>query len=359
MALLKRHINLKELLIHVFVWLCFSLIPITTAFSLDFKKVPTELYYRLPLMPILFYVNYFVLVPKLLLKKRILVYILVSVLFLTAFNYVMVKVIPHSAFATMDKEVIRSEMLKRDMPIPIMKGMRYGIPMVFSLAIFLLGGIFSLVIDFYKRERLSKSMENQQKEMELQFLRTQLNPHFLFNSLNSIYSLVRRKSDDAPEAVITLSELMRYMLYEVGETKVPLEKEINYIKHYIALQRLRLKNTEAVNLNVHGDTKHLKIHPLLLISFIENAFKYGTDYKGNTKIDIVITIENNRLNFKVDNIVGLYKKDETSSGVGLKNIENQLHYLYKDKHQLTTKIEDGYYKVDLVLKLEHDDLHNH
>ncbi|WP_299364111.1 sensor histidine kinase [Winogradskyella sp.] len=358
MAVFKKYVNFKELSIHLFVWLCFSLIPLTTASSLDFEKVPAEVYYKLPLMPILFYTNYFILVPKLLLKKRIFIYILASVLFLSAFNYLMVNVLPHSAFAPINNQVIKDQMIKRQMSIPLLKGIRYAMPLVFSLSIFLLGGIFSLVIDFYKRERLSKSMENQQKEMELQFLRTQLNPHFLFNSLNSIYSLVRSKSDDASEAVITLSELMRYMLYEVGETKVPLEKEINYIKHYIALQRLRLKNTENVKLNVHGDTKHLKIHPLLLISFIENAFKYGTDYQGNTKINIAISVKENRLFFNVENIIGLYKKDETNSGVGLKNIENQLNYLYKDSHQLITKIEDGYYKVDLSLKLEQDDMHN-
>ncbi|MEM9678724.1 MAG: histidine kinase [Bacteroidota bacterium] len=166
-----------------------------------------------------------------------------------------------------------------------------------------------------------------------------------------MYSLVRSKSDEAPEAVITLSELMRYMLYEVGEGKVLLEKEINYIKHYIALQRLRLKNAEDVKLNIHGDTKNLKIHPLLLLTFIENAFKYGTDYQGNTHIGIQIDIVDDMLHFKSKNIIGLYKKDTENSGVGLKNIKNQLNYLYNGSHSLDIDTEDSYYKVDLKLKL--------
>ncbi|WP_299109821.1 sensor histidine kinase [uncultured Winogradskyella sp.] len=237
-------------------------------------------------------------------------------------------------------------------------GIRHAIPIVFSLSIFLLGGIFSLVVDFYKRDRESKELENEQKEIKLQFLRNQLNPHFLFNSLNSIYSLVRSKSDNAPEAVITLSELMRYMLYEAGDEQVPLEKEMNYIQNYIALQRLRLKNTEAVKLNIKGETRHLKIYPLLLISFIENAFKYGTDYKGNTHIDIKIIVENDKLIFNVENIVGLYKRDDKNSGVGLENIKNQLNHLYSNNHELTIEQDKTHYRVYLTINLNKNEMYN-
>ncbi|MBV7267745.1 sensor histidine kinase [Winogradskyella luteola] len=349
---MKNVPHLKELFIHISVWLCFSLIPITTSFF-ELDRVPSNVYSKILLMPILFYSNYFIFVPKLLLRRKVLLYIVTSVLFLVVFNYLTIKIVPNASLDTLQEEI-----LKRRGDIPFLRGMRYMMPLIFSLSIFLLGGIFSLVIDFYKRDRLSKQLESNKKEIELQFLRTQLNPHFLFNSLNSIYSLVRSKSDDAEEAVITLSELMRYMLYEVGEAKVPLEKEINYIKHYIALQRLRLKNSEDVKLNIHGETKHLKIHPLLLISFIENAFKYGTDYRGNTHVNILIEINENLLSFKAENIIGFYKKDETNSGVGLKNIENQLNHLYNGSHKLITKTENGYYKVDLSLKLEQNEMHN-
>ena len=233
----------------------------------------------------------------------------------------------------------------------LIRGLKYVMPLIFILSIFLLGGIFSLVIDFYKRERKAKQLETNKKDMELQFLRTQMNPHFLFNSLNSIYSLVRKKSDDAPEAVITLSELMRYMLYEIGEDKVPLEKEINYIKNYIQLQRLRIKNNENVKMNIHGDTKNQEIYPLILISFIENAFKYGTDYKGNTNVEIMVNIVDNLLDFKVKNKIGTYNRDNDNSGIGLSNIKNQLNYLYNGKHQLKISDKYGFYNVDLKLNL--------
>ncbi|SDH28956.1 sensor histidine kinase [Winogradskyella thalassocola] len=349
--MLTKKISYKELIVHTVIWLCISIFPLLTAY-IDLGEIPSDMYLKQLMRPILFYVNYLVFVPYILLKRKLLLYIVVSILFLVLYNY-----ISETLFTNTIGEEFRRRIGPPNRPGGRF-GMRHAIPLVFSLSIFLLGGIFSLVVDFYKRDRLSKELENEQKEIKLQFLRNQLNPHFLFNSLNSIYALVRSKSDDAPEAVITLSELMRYMLYEAGNNQVTLEKEINYIKNYIALQRLRLKNTEAVKLNIKGETRNLKIYSLLLISFIENAFKYGTDYKGNTHIDIKIIVENNKLSLNVENIIGLYKRDDKNSGVGLENIKNQLNYLYKNNHELTIEEDNSYYRVHLTLNLNDDEVHN-
>ncbi|GAA4274510.1 hypothetical protein GCM10022258_38060 [Aquimarina gracilis] len=235
---------------------------------------------------------------------------------------------------------------------PPVKDMRYAMRGVFLFAFFLLGGIFCLMVDFYKRDKLSKETEAQRTETELQFLKAQLNPHFLFNSLNSVYSLVRNKSNDAPEAVLTLSELMRYMLYEANQEIVPLIKEIEYIKNYVSLQRLRLSNSEDVKLSIKGEYEKKKIYPLLLISFIENAFKYGTDFKGVTDINIRIEVIENTLKFNVSNIIGVYRKNKSNSGVGLTNIKNRLELLYPDLHTLGIKEDNGRYMVDLILILE-------
>ncbi|NRR92265.1 sensor histidine kinase [Winogradskyella undariae] len=331
---------------HIIIWLCISIFPLLTAY-IDLGEIPSAMYFRQVIRPILFYVNYLFLVPYILLKRKLGLYVIVSILFLLLYNYVGEELIA-SHFASQFIDMPKSPSGRPGGPLVI----RHAIPLVFSFSIFLLGGIFSLVVDFYKRDRESKELENEQKEIKLQFLRNQLNPHFLFNSLNSIYSLVRSKSDNAPEAVITLSELMRYMLYEAKDEKVALEKEMNYIQHYIALQRLRLKNTEAVKLNIKGETKNLKIYPLLLISFIENAFKYGTDYKGNTHIDIKIEVVGNKFYFHIENIIGLYKRDDKNSGVGLENIKNQFNYLYKNNHELTITEDKSYYRVHLTLNLE-------
>ncbi|MEO9570225.1 MAG: histidine kinase, partial [Polaribacter sp.] len=179
----------------------------------------------------------------------------------------------------------------------------------------------------------------------------QLNPHFLFNTLNSIYALANKKSDNTTEAIVTLSELMRYSIYEAKENTVSLEKEIEHLKNYISLQLLRLKDSSGVRLNIHG-LLNFKIEPLLLISFIENAFKYGTDFKGKTDIRIKITIKNDRLNLYVYNTSSYKKTKNENSGIGLKNIKNRLSLLYPNTHSLEIIDDKKSYTVNLILKLK-------
>lgn len=343
---MENKLQHKAFFIHLTVWICLSIFPLLTAY-IDLGEVPKGLYIKQVLRPILFYVNFLVFVPWLLLKRKVILYVIVSIGFLFLYNYITEVVIVD--YMPFNDRMLRPGVLDR--PSRPFR-MHYVIPAVFSLTIYLLGGIFGLVVDFYKRERLSQQLEHEKTDIKLQFLRNQLNPHFLFNSLNSIYSLVRSKSDDAPEAVITLSELMRYMLYETGDHVVPLEKELNYIQNYITLQRLRIKSSEGVKVNIHGDPKGLQIYPLVLISFIENAFKYGTDFKGNTHIDIKIDIKDNKLSFYVKNIVGIHKEDKQNSGIGLENIQDQLQYLYANQHELTITSDKMYYEVDLTLNLK-------
>jgi LytS/YehU family sensor histidine kinase len=142
------------------------------------------------------------------------------------------------------------------------------------------------------------------------------------------------------------------MLYETDNKSVFLEKEINYIKNYLELQKLRLNNIENITINIHGETKNKYIEPLLLISFIENAFKYGTDYKGAAFVKIKITIEENILDFWVENKIENHRKDPENSGIGMTNIENRLNLLYPNAHQLTIIETDSNYSVHLNLKLD-------
>ena len=336
--------KMNKVLVHILIWICFSMFSVSVA-SIEIGTVPNEMIIRLIFNPILFYANSLYLVPYFLLNKRTVMYIVWSILLLIAFNYILSNVFSSSFFDFLDHPIQTENGLLK------ISNVRYIAPTIFSLSFFLLGGVFGLANDFYKREQQDKIRVKAQKEMELQFLRTQLKPHFLFNTLNSIYFLVRSKSDDAPEAVITLSELMRYMLYEVGKSKVPLEKEINYINNYISLQKLRLPDSKHIKIGLNGDYKHLKIYPLLLISFIENAFKHGTTSNGETFIDININVKEDFLYFKIKNIIGLKKKDIDNSGIGMDNIKNQLEYLYKDNYELLTTVKDDYYNAYLKINL--------
>ncbi len=341
---MKRTFRIKEFWIHSISWICLLSFPLGITL-IQIGKIYPAFLAQIFFNPIVFYANYSLLAPKLLLKKKIILYIVTSISFLILFNFIVNKIPINIPFDRLDS-FIRSED-----GFPPVRNLKHAMRGIFFFAFFLLGGIFCLMVDFYKRDKLSKETEVQRTETELQFLKAQLNPHFLFNSLNSVYSLVRNKSNDAPEAVLTLSELMRYMLYEANQEIVPLIKEIEYIKNYVSLQRLRLSNSEDVKIAIRGDYEKKKIYPLLLISFIENAFKYGTNFKGVTDINIMIQVIKNTLSFKVSNIIGIYRKNADNSGVGLINIKNRLELLYPDSHTLDIKEENDRYVVSLTLIL--------
>jgi LytS/YehU family sensor histidine kinase len=224
---------------------------------------------------------------------------------------------------------------------------------------YIFGTMLKVYTEWQKNEDLRKLVEKEKIQSELQFLKTQLNPHFLFNSLNTIYSLAVKQSPDTSEAVINLSELMRYMLYEADKRLVPLSKELEYIKSYVALQRLRLASSENVTLKISGEEKGKFVPPLLFISFIENAFKYGTDYNGKTFVKINLSINNESIHLQVINIIGTFKAKSESSGVGLENVKNRLNYLYPHSHVLLIADDGKTYEVNLTLNIKNYELHNH
>ncbi|MDO5980759.1 sensor histidine kinase [Flavivirga spongiicola] len=228
---------------------------------------------------------------------------------------------------------------------------RKSLPVVYSLMFLVLGTAIKIYEEWIRNDTVKKDIEAQKNVSELEALKNQINPHFLFNSLNSIYSLTVKNSNDAPEAVIMLSELMRYMLYTSNDDFVLLKEELTYIENYIKLQRLRIAKNENVKTNIHGTVSTQKIRPLLFISYIENAFKYGTDFNGNTEVKIDISVKDNELQFKCLNLIGNRTKNSENSGIGMQNTKDRLQLLYPEKYWLTTGENDDKFIVDLKLKL--------
>lgn len=348
----------NKILIHSIIW-CFF---ITTSL-IQFYESPFHLnndfYYQWIVGILLFYLNYFYLVPHLLLKKKYGYYL--GVLFVLI---IIIMFCRHHFFEPEFREM-RPPNIINDNKLHNFRGrIDYGrhrreqpfffkiVPSFFYILIVAIGTIIKTLSEFYNDQQNKLLAESQRTSTELNYLRKQTNPHFLFNSLNSIYSLAHKKSDLVPDAIVTLSEMMRYMLYETDNKTVLLEKEIDYIKNYIELQKLRLNNIENISINIHGDTKNKFIEPMLLISFIENAFKYGTDYKGAAYVKIVITIEENILTFWVENKIENSKKDPENSGIGLTNIQNRLNLLYPNAHELTINQDDQFFRVHLNIKLD-------
>lgn len=207
--------------------------------------------------------------------------------------------------------------------------------------------IFYFIRYAYYRELQQKELLMQNRNAELMFLRSQLNPHFLFNSLNNIYALVYANSGQALPAIAGLSELLRYMLYHTDE-KVPLEKELEYIRKYISLQKLRYEHNILAELYVTGSAAGITIAPLVLIPFIENAFKHG-DFSGNNQgLVITIRIDTNKLVVFCMNKKGNHQKD-SAGGIGLENVKRRLQLLYPGKHALGIDDHADSFAVNLEL----------
>ena len=214
---------------------------------------------------------------------------------------------------------------------------------------------FSLrfLLKFSEDEKRGSLIEKERISTELTFLKQQINPHFLFNSLNNIYSLSMNKPDIAPDAIVKLSSILRHMLYEAEKSQVFLKDEIKIIQDYIDLQKMRLKDMFPITYEINGDPEDGKIEPFILIPLVENAFKYGVDNVNETFININITISSGKLKFNIKN-KKLVKHVSLSehSGIGIKNIKRRLDLLYYNNHVLEITDEEDDYSILLELPIK-------
>ncbi|WP_299221933.1 histidine kinase [uncultured Aquimarina sp.] len=212
--------------------------------------------------------------------------------------------------------------------------------------------IFVFVRFYNNEQKRTLTLEREQFKSELTQLRNQIHPHFLFNTLNNLYSLIIKKSDDAEDALIRLSGLMRYMLYEANVPKVPLSKEIEYLRNYIDLEKLRLNNTNTIHFTTSMN-KDSKIAPFILMPFVENAFKHGISNDKVSTIEISIISDKDILTMTVYNTkkINSTKNKDEETGVGLVNVQKRLELLYKDKYELTQNETVSYYEIVLTLNL--------
>jgi len=213
--------------------------------------------------------------------------------------------------------------------------------------------LIKFTVDWFEKQRQNDKLLNQNQASELAMLKSQVSPHFLFNTLNNIYSLSIKKSEQTSEAIMKLSDIMRYMLYEANVECVSLESEINYLKSYIELQMFRLKNPDLVNIQIDTQGKHLCITPMLLIPFVENAFKHGDKKCESEAISIYLTTEDKKLSFRIKNRMASDKngKKDQVGGVGLKNVKRRLDIIYPNKYKLNICTKGGFYEVNLNLEL--------
>ena len=318
------------------------------SFFLFLAHTDTEISYRelmikFLLYPIinvtLFYLNFLIYIPKFLDKKRYWAYtafIIISIIVYGLFKY---------GVGLYYKDIILMHMNK---PIPF-NAYFISTIIVNILFIFLSTGL-KFATDWFLNERIQRDLENQRLSAELAFLKSQINPHFLFNSLNSIYSLAYQRSETTPEAILKLSEIMRYMLYECNDNKVDLSKELQYLHNYIDLQKIRFGNKAFIDFKVMGNVTNQQIVPLLLIAFIENAFKHGVANDVTSPIKLLINVDDCKLHFYIQNKKHTHNRD-SSGGIGLNNVQRRLNLLYPEKHTLKIRDEADTYTCELSIVL--------
>lgn len=217
--------------------------------------------------------------------------------------------------------------------------------------------IVKIIGDWARQLREQQELQTQTMQSELRFLKSQINPHFLFNTLNNLYALTLKKDDKAPEIVIKLSEMMRYMLYECNERRVPLSKEVNYIRNYLDLEALRQGKNVEINFAVEGRISEQQVAPLMFMPFLENSFKHGLNHHiSKGFVNIKMTVDNNQVDFFIENSkpdAPPLQGNRRSGGIGLVNVKRRLNILYAGQYEL--KIDDNPKSYAVNLKLDLDD----
>jgi two-component system LytT family sensor kinase len=328
---------------HVFLWALF--VGFFILLARNNAKLSTEdllvIFLLYPAINItLFYLNYLVLIPRFLDKKKYGLYAVTIAGALIFYGFVKYGV------ALVFKQYILMRVKGQ------MTGFgHYFVSTVFTSLVFLfLSAVLKFTVDWFLNERKQRDLENQRLSAELAFLKSQINPHFLFNSLNSIYALAYQRSETTPDAILKLSEIMRYMLYESDDNKVDLEKELQYLQSYIDLQKIRFGNKAYIDFKVQGEIKSQQIAPLLLVAFVENAFKHGVANNPLTPIRLLIDVDDAHLHFYMQNKKHMNNRD-TLGGIGLNNVQRRLNLLYPGKYNLVVNDEMDTYTVELSLVL--------
>lgn len=281
----------------------------------------------------LFYLNAFYLYPKLLNKRTWWLYIicLLAIIIISG----VVKVF----FLQLDPDFQLTAVNRRLIFFPL-------VPFLFASI------IYGLIYDRIRFERMEKEARAQRLDAELKLLRSQVSPHFLFNMLTNMVSLARLQSNLLEPSLIRLSELLRYMLYESNEEKIAITNEIEHIENYVSLQQLRFGEDVKISLHIQNEYPEGMIEPMLLVPFIENAFKHGIGMIKDPFIQISLTVKEQLLTFTVVNNYNLANQSKDKhSGIGLSNVQNRLELLYANNYQLKIADQDGIYAVHLNCKL--------
>ena len=372
-----------SLILHIAAWFLFLLFPLLIMDNAEGIALKPSVLLTWPYLQfcicyiLLFYINSYILIPKFFILKKYLSYFICvallfgGVIFLSPFDRLM----SSRAQAFRNREMARmsyiygkpfTEGAPSMARIPQDSGFRAGPPRgpdgrmrphrldVNSQLIFVLIMAFSLALKSVEQWQITEKRailaEADKAIAELSFLKAQINPHFLYNTLNNIYTLSIIGSDKTSESIMKLSNIMRYVTDEAEADFVPLSSELNCISNFIDLQKLRLGKSVSLQYSVTGDPLGHRISPLLLMTFIENVFKYGLSNHAPALINMTINMDDEHIVFHSQNQIFNYKGHTERSGIGIINTRKRLDHLYAGKYQLDINTDDSLFTVDLVLR---------
>jgi two-component system LytT family sensor kinase len=341
---LEKTSKLRHTLVHGAYWI------LVTGFFLYEKKYliyKTNLPYffacvsgRIALLILIAYLNLHYFLPKYLMPKRYVAY----------FTAVMLSVLMYVLLQSLYDFYLYGFVVGPMYNSKLIDAISYN----FFSALWYLGLMLALKLslDWYSQQSLIQRITVEKLNAEVNFLRAQVNPHFLFNILNNLYALTLKKSELAPDVVLKLSAMMEYMLYDSNDDHVPLDKELSYLQSYIDLERLRFSGEADISLEVNTVPRNQKIAPLLLLPLVENAFKHGLSKQTeNGWLKVVINLERHMLGIVVENSKPLTASHATKGGIGLSNLRKRLELLYPKRHELELVDKTNSFTAKLIIEL--------
>jgi len=337
---LKLNSKYTSVLLHVIIWSTLFVLPHLFIDTRNIKPgfFPGTFFIITNLYHIgLFYLTAFVLYPLFFNKRRWWLFIIMIAAVMIASYY------------------LKFLMVRQWYPEVVLDTWAYRILFFPPLPFLIAAIVYRSIVDKVARDKRQKEIVEEQLSVKLKFLRSQISPHFIFNVLTNLVSLARKRSEKLEPALILLSDLMRYMLYESDEKKVPLSKEVEYLKSYIELQKLRFGHDVSIEtgINLSESDELQSIEPMLLIPFVENAFKHGMGV-DEPLIQIHLIVDKNQLEFDVKNKFNDDQDEskDANSGIGLENVRSRLMLLYPKEHKLEVKKENYLFHIHLTLQLK-------
>lgn len=352
--ILNRSLNIGPkttvAVIHAVFWGVYLFFVFTLFMSNSVNSLEVKYHHRLPVFLLrivfdisVFYTLYGYGIPKLLGKGRVRLFLIMAVGFLVFYTA------SRHLFEAWwyDNNTDFTPLAPREVPL-------WGQLMVRGLSglfVTVMAGVGRFTFDWFRAQKEKQELETKRLTSELAYLKSQVNPHFLFNTLNNIYGLARKKSPVTEDAILKLSGMMRYMLYETNVPQVPLDREVQQLQDYIALQGLRYARQDVVTFHTEGNLPQFAMPPLLLVPLVENGFKHGRFSQPDDQLELSLVANEDSLTFQVENIIAPATEErDAAGGVGLENIKRRLALLYPNAHRLDFQTENNRFCATLEIQ---------